>query len=863
MTVADLAQKLEAKPAGEGRWKARCPAHEDSRASLSIGTGEGGRVLLKCHAGCATKAMVTALGLTMGDLMPERPDAPPSRRKGGLGRIVATYAYRDESSELLFEVCRFEPKDFRQRHKAKPGEKADREGWCWSMREVRRVLYRLPELLAAVNAGGLIWLTEGEKDADALARLGLVATCNVGGAGKWRRDYTASLRGATRAIVIADKDAPGRAHAAAVAASLAGAGVEVRVVEVPTGKDASDWIASTATREDFERLAAQAPPWTPVAPAFSLGVPESGAANRPDIEIGPEEAEIVDQAEKLIGAVPALFQRAGLLVHARRDLTPPEFLRRPAGAPQIAPLSTPTCREALSRVARWWGYDARSGAQVRKRPPGWVAEDLLARGEWAHLRPLTAVIETPVLRPDGTVISTPGYDAATGLLYEPSGMVAEAPERPGRAHALAAKDALLEVVEDFPFVSEAHRAAWLASLLVWFARFAVRGHVPLTLFEAPAAGTGKTLLADTIGMICTGRELAKMANTLDDAEMRKRLLAIALAGDSFVLLDNVRGGFGTPSLDMALTAGVIRDRVLGLSEEKTVPLDAIFFASGNNVELLGDTRRRVLHCRVDAGEERPEERQGFRHSPLLPWVASERSRLTSAALTILRAYHLAGRPVVGKVKPWGSFEPWQDLVCGAVRWLGLAAPEDTRAGLAEAESEPERLATLLRAWRVAQPNEGMTAAEAMRRATAETNLADAIASVARRKDGSQATTESLGYYLRSVRGRMIGGLCFSRGTSGGDRRWFVASRSTDGGDGGDPQSTREKMACDSFRNTGQGSPPSPPSAGVPAHVCGCGTRFACPPTPGAGCLCPSCGLPPVHGRALDLPLTGSAVGGVA
>ena len=484
---------------------------------------------------------------------------------------------------------------------------------------------------------------EGEKDADALAGIGLAATCNVGGAGKWRRDYVVSLGGARGVVVVADWDEPGRRHAEAVAASLTAATIEVRIVEVAAGKDASDWIGSAATREDFERLAAAAVPWTPVAPAFSLGVPELGAADRPDIEIGPEEAEIVDQAEKLIGTVPAFFQRAGLLVHVRRDLTPPEFLRRPAGAPQIAPLSTPTCREALSRVARWWGYDARSGAQVQKRPPSWVAEDLLARGEWAHLRPLTAVIETPVLRPDGTVISTPGYDAATGLLYEPSGVVAPVPERPTKTDALAAGNVLLEVVENFPFVNAAHRAAWLASVLVWFARYAIRGHVPLTLFEAPAAGTGKTLLADTIGMICTGRELAKMANTIDDAEMRKRLLAIALAGDSFVLLDNVRGGFGTPSLDMALTAGVIRDRVLGLSEERTVPLDAIFFASGNNVELLGDTRRRVLHCRIDAGEERPEEREGFRHSPLLPWIAGERPRLLAAALTILAGLP-PGRP---------------------------------------------------------------------------------------------------------------------------------------------------------------------------------------------------------------------------
>ena len=580
--------------------------------------------------------------------------------------------------------------------------------------------------------------------------------------------------------------------------------------------------------------------------------PRSDEDELPTIRLGTREAEIVDQAEREVAAAGAAYQRAGLLVRVRRDLGAPKYLRRAPQAPQIAPYSVPNCRELLSRVANWEAFDKRSESWERKRPPNWLAEDLLARGEWAEIRPLVGLLESPTLRADGTVLSTPGYDRATGLLLEPSGPVGEIPEHPTREAALAARDALLEVVQDFPFAKKAHQSAWLATVLTFFARYAITGRVPLTLFEAPAAGTGKTLLADAIGMICTGRELPKMANTVDDAEMRKRLLAIGTAGDAFVLLDNVRGGLGTPSLDMALTAGVIKERVLGLNEDRTVPMNVIFLASGNNVELLGDTRRRVLHCRIESNQERPEERGDFVHPNLLAWVKAERPRLAAAALTVLRAYHLAGRPS-GAVRSWGSFEPWQHLVCGAVRWLELAAPEDTRAGLVEAESGPEVLGTLLRAWRNCQPDTGMSAAMAIRRMSVVggEELADAVANAAPAKVGGTPDAKRLGYYLRSVKGRVLGGLRLDGGLVEGTRRWWVSG--VDGVDGAHRPDLREKVAVpslgmlvDSSEDTRWECQPSAPSTlDGAAHRCACGRRFPCP---GAACLCPNCGMPPVGGH---------------
>ncbi|KWT62886.1 hypothetical protein ADL21_06265 [Streptomyces albus subsp. albus] len=219
----------------------QCPAHEDRSPSLSVTSGREG-VLLRCHAGCTTEEVVAALGLTMADLFDE-PLQPRERPQ-----VVAEYAYCDEQGELLYRVRRLEPgydgekKTFRQ---YRPDGTAGVKG-------IRRVLYRLPEVVATAQAGGVVYVVEGEKDADNLhAAAKVTATCNVSGAGKWRDEYTASLRGAEKVIVICDRDDVGRKHAAAVADSVSAAGIPVQILEPAAGKDISDHLAAGL---DFDAL---------------------------------------------------------------------------------------------------------------------------------------------------------------------------------------------------------------------------------------------------------------------------------------------------------------------------------------------------------------------------------------------------------------------------------------------------------------------------------------------------------------------------------------------------------------------------------------------------------------------------------
>jgi hypothetical protein len=243
--AARLLERLDraiAQPAGG--WLARCPAHEDRRSSLKVDVGADGRVLVHCHAGCAVEDVLAAVGLRPRDLF------PPRRERSG--RIqVAVYDYLDAEGRLRYQVIRYAPKEFRQRRPDGAG------GWVWNLRGVRALPYRLPKVLAAARAGATIYVAEGEKDVHALEAAGAVATCNSGGAGKWRPQFAQALAGAGQVVIVADRDAPGRNHARAVAASLEGVVADVRLVEPAIDRDhadVADHLAAGLSLDDLRPL---------------------------------------------------------------------------------------------------------------------------------------------------------------------------------------------------------------------------------------------------------------------------------------------------------------------------------------------------------------------------------------------------------------------------------------------------------------------------------------------------------------------------------------------------------------------------------------------------------------------------------
>jgi putative DNA primase/helicase len=259
--IQEILSRLQSvRAVGANQWESLCPAHEDGRRSLSIGMGKNNRALVNCHAGCSTADVLKNIKLPLNALFQPREDNPFKQ----LGPIVATYDYVDENGELLFQVTRHNPKDFRQRRPNNTG------GWIGSIDGVRKVVYRLPEVLAA-DAGDWVFVVEGEKDADNIRKLGLVGTCNPGGASKgkskWLPEFNASFAG-KRVCVIRDRDDVGIVHAQHVAAGIHGHAAEVRGPIDPPGsaKDISDWIEATSPpADDLREIAEAAPVFDPAA----------------------------------------------------------------------------------------------------------------------------------------------------------------------------------------------------------------------------------------------------------------------------------------------------------------------------------------------------------------------------------------------------------------------------------------------------------------------------------------------------------------------------------------------------------------------------------------------------------------------
>lgn len=253
MTLNDVTQKIAAasgmspRRSGQG-FKVRCPAHEDRAPSLSVRPGEDGKVLLYCFAGCGLDDILAAAGLTLADLS-ER-----ARSNGQSSGPVAEHSYVDENGALLFQVVRKVGKQFVARRPDGTG------GWVYSLGRVRRVPYQLPKVLEAVEAGRPVYIVEGEKDVHSVERAGAVATCNPGGAGKWRDEYTPAFTGA-HVAVVADLDKPGIAHARSIAERVGAVAATLRLLRPLAGKDITDHL--TAGRSLDELVPLDEPPSDP------------------------------------------------------------------------------------------------------------------------------------------------------------------------------------------------------------------------------------------------------------------------------------------------------------------------------------------------------------------------------------------------------------------------------------------------------------------------------------------------------------------------------------------------------------------------------------------------------------------------
>ena len=382
------------------------------------------------------------------------------------------------------------------------------------------------------------------------------------------------------------------------------------------------------------------------------GLPGVFLSNRPLRDISDEAVRYLTRTH-----VP-IYVRHGELVRIQR---------KEDGTPCIEALSDAAFKGVLGRAMNFVKMGVKGAQHVT--PPDVVVKDILALGAWPF-PPLETIVEFPVFRPDGTLLTTEGYDAATRLYYAPTPdlKIPPIPDQPTDDDIINALSLLHEVIGDFPYVNDASYANALGLLLTPLIRQSIHGHVPLALIDATRPGTGKSLLAETVAMIATGRKAAMMVAPYDDDEWRKRIASTLAEGATIIVIDNVKAKIQSASLDAALTSSVVKERILGQSKNGVYPQRATWMATGNNIQIGGDMPRRSYWIRMDAHTDKPWTRH-FKYD-LEQWVPEHRGQIIAALLTIARAWFAAGKPSAS-IPRLGSFQAWADTVGGILAHTGL------------------------------------------------------------------------------------------------------------------------------------------------------------------------------------------------
>ena len=425
---------------------------------------------------------------------------------------------------------------------------------------------------------------------------------------------------------------------------------------------------------------------------LGLGRGQASAAatatgQRPRIRLGPNLTAVAAETEQTIIA-------AGLHAYGRDTLI---VRPRITGAgdtrsAKLIPVGVPMMRSLMDMAADFEKYDGRAKGFVQCKPPIDVAEIVLDRAE---LLPVSGMILAASMRPDGSLITQPGYDRATGLyLVDPPAMPA-VPDRPDGAAAMNALALFDRLLKDFTFTDDHSKAVALSALITPIVRPAL-GRVPLHAVTAPDSGCGKSYLVHIASAIATGQAPAAITAGGDLGEMEKRLDVALLDAAPIVMLDNVTSTLRGDYLCAFIEQPKVKVRLLGHSKAVDIVPLCTPFVTGINLQISGDLIRRTLRCSIDPKQENAWERE-FSGNPV-DTVLADRGKYVAAALTIARSWLATGD---APLKPLPSFERWSNLVRSPLVWLGCKDPVDTIGTLRDADPEREQFEGVVVVWEAA------------------------------------------------------------------------------------------------------------------------------------------------------------------
>ncbi|NKB37622.1 MAG: hypothetical protein GKR93_10695 [Gammaproteobacteria bacterium] len=482
--------------------------------------------------------------------------------------------------------------------------------------------------------------------------------------------------------------------------------------------------------------------------------------------IGGELHLQVDALEQVLIEHPdcGIYQRGGLLVEISEiPITNCKNIKRPEGTKAIVQVKVTRIREKGTEYATWKRYDNRIKANKNIDCPRDVARTLAERNSW-RLPVLRGVIGAATITETGRLLTQHGYDFDTALYLESKNWIRiEREDNLTKEDAVKALDKLREIISEFPFIDAAAESVWFAALLTALIRWSLRT-APFFGFDAPVMGSGKTFLATLISLLVNGQSPAVMTLPRDETEMGKGLLAVLLAGDPVLVIDNVENIITSETLCTISTSPIFKGRLLGETKIIAVSTAVVLIITGNNLTIRGDLSTRILISRLDPVVEHPEERI-FKRSNLRDYVLTNRYEFVNAALTLLKAYQVAGRPDTG-LKPFGRFEEWDALVRSPLVWAGAADPCETRSRVEQIDPDREQLGEFLLAWwDLYKDKEVLVRQMAMDISSGGDEMHDALRDVIHviAADGNKINTRRLGRRISRWEGRVCEGLRITRG----------------------------------------------------------------------------------------------------
>jgi len=393
--------------------------------------------------------------------------------------------------------------------------------------------------------------------------------------------------------------------------------------------------------------------------------------------------------------------------------------------------------------------------------------------DWPELRELNGIRRGPFLREDGSIGGLEaGYDAASKYFVDTDEDWSALKSDPTKEDVDAAVKLLRDLVGEFPFENEVSESVWIASVLTYVARDAIRGPVPLFLFDATTPGSGKTLLAKIASRIAEGGLPGIVSLSRDKEEQRKAFTSLFLEGSTFIVIDNVTGAIESPVLNGLVTAEVWKDRRLGSNTNVTLPNRAVIIITANYAKFDSDTARRMLRLRLAPRVDHPQDRT-FQIPDILDHVRHKRPKLLIAALQILRFHVInqslqtaAGRgpDCDAPCLPFGSFESWARVVQQAMTRLGLADPVLSVEDVRKIDVDLVRLRAFIQAWRAWDSSWEGTAQNFINAVFVNSQQSDEVLElqgatlvfVGKSRDG-HPTASDLGAALGKASGRVVEG----------------------------------------------------------------------------------------------------------